>query len=303
MRSTLVHVLLLATTVHASLLSPALADPADARSPSTAPLQARAPAAAAPRVEVVDEATRPLPSFFKGGRRFVLGAPGERYAVRIVNPTAGRVEAVVSIDGLDAIDGRPAGVYKRGYLVPAFGEITIEGWRTSLDAVAAFRFSSVRASYAALTGHDRNVGVIGAAFFRERPRPAWSTSGAEPPRSAPAAERPSSAPPAGRPAARSADAQPAPPSGEEARAAADTEARPGLGTEFGERRDSYADEAPFERASARPDFVTELRYDDRDGLLARGIRVPPRDARDEENALRDRAEPFPVSRFARPPSP
>ena len=62
-----------------------------------------------------------------------------------------RVEAVVSVDGLDAVDGKPASVGKRGYMIPAFGDVTIDGWRTSLSTVAAFRFSSVRDSYAART--------------------------------------------------------------------------------------------------------------------------------------------------------
>jgi hypothetical protein len=34
--------------------------------------------------------------------------------------------------------------------------------------VAAFRFAKVRHSYAAARGDDRNVGVIGLAFFAER---------------------------------------------------------------------------------------------------------------------------------------
>jgi hypothetical protein len=36
-----------------------------------------------------------------------------------------------------------------------------------MDEVAAFRFGSVGGSYAAQKGDDRNVGVIGVAFFEE----------------------------------------------------------------------------------------------------------------------------------------
>jgi hypothetical protein len=60
-------------------------------------------------------------------------------------------------------------------------------------------------------------------------------------------------------------------------------------------------EVAFVRARTTPDFVAELRYDDRDGLASRGIPVLPRDAREVENELRDRAEPFPTARFAQPP--
>jgi hypothetical protein len=95
----------------------------------------------------------------------------------IRNRTQNRLELVVSVDGLDVIDGRPASFSKRGYLVDPQGELEIDGFRQSMDTVAAFRFGSVRGSYASQkTGDSRNVGVIGLAVFHERgtnPAP-WS---------------------------------------------------------------------------------------------------------------------------------
>ena len=270
----LAPLVVLATVACTSLGPSALADPPD---PRAAPYAA--PAVAGPRVEVVGDDMRTLPTFMHAGRRFVLGSVGERYSIRVVNPTPVRVEAVVSIDGLDAMDGRPASLAKRGYLIPAYGDVTIDGWRTSLEKVAAFRFSSVRASYAARTRHDQNVGVIGVAWFREHAeRAVVARQAAKASRSAPASA----------------------PAAEGAPSAAD-EARAGLGTEFGESHESSVTEVAFERASAAPDGVAELRYDDRDGLEARGIRVVPRTARDDENDRRDHAEAFPDSRFAQPP--
>jgi hypothetical protein len=254
------------------------------------------PAAPVPRIELVDEGAQALPSYDQGGRRYVLGQMGQRYQVHVVNPTGTRVEAVVSVDGLDAVDGHPGNVNKRGYIVPAYGEVTIDGFRTSLDMVAAFRFASVRDSYAARTRHARNVGVVGVAFFRERPPP---VARFEP--------RPLHTPPASPPvddaaegAPRAAAAAPAP---AERSASGAATSRPGLGTQFGEARVSHVEETTFVRASASPSSVAELRYDDRDGLLSRGIQVDPpaRDPRDAENELRDTAQPFPESRFAQPP--
>lgn len=43
-----------------------------------------------------------------------------------------------------------------------------EGFRTSDQDIAAFRFGAVAESYAAQTSGDQNVGVIGLAFFAER---------------------------------------------------------------------------------------------------------------------------------------
>jgi hypothetical protein len=255
-------------------------------------------------MEVVDESASRLPTFYQGGRQFVLGTMGDRYQVRVVNPTSSRIEAVVSVDGLDAVDGRPASLSKRGYIIPAYGDVVIDGFRTSLDAVAAFRFSSVRDSYAAKTRHARNVGVIGVAFFRERPPPVVRR--VPPPAYAPA-------PPMKRamPEAAPAPQEEAESRGSQGGAAADraaeppapaAAARPGLGTQFGESRESHVVETTFVRAAASPDVLSEIRYDDRDGLLSRGIDLsPPRDPRDAENALRDTAQAFPQSRFAQPP--
>jgi hypothetical protein len=235
-----------------------------------------------PRFEVVGESSSALPAFFTPqGQRFVLGALGQRYRIHIVNPTPARVEAVVSVDGLDAVDGKPATLTKRGYIVPAFGDVTVDGWRTSLDTVAAFRFSSVRDSYASRTQTDRNVGVIGVAFFRENPPPpppppiAWA-----PPGAARAAPAPSAA---GGAASKSADAA-------------------GLGTRFGESHDSRVVETSFVRADAGPMTLAQVRYDDREGLLARGIALPPADGgRWADLQRRDSAQPFADSRFAEPP--
>jgi hypothetical protein len=59
-------------------------------------------------------------------------------------------------------------VRKRGYIVPPHGDVRIEGFRTSLDNVATFRFSSVDGSYAGKKGKTRNVGVIAVAIFEEQ---------------------------------------------------------------------------------------------------------------------------------------
>jgi hypothetical protein len=252
--------------------------PPTAAADESAPIRAwRPPVVSTPRVDVVDDGLQPLPTFSHEGRRFLLGTMGQRYRIHLVNPTAARVEAVISVDGLDVLDGKPANLAKRGYVLPAFADVTIDGWRTSMDTVAAFRFATVRDSYAARTSTDRNVGVIGVAFFRERPpvvvhaQPPVATRGSE------------------------AQGAPAP------RSAAAADGRMGLGTRFGESHESSVTETTFVRADPTPMATAELRYDDRAGLLARGILVPSPDARRAENDRRDDARPFPDTRFAQAP--
>jgi hypothetical protein len=136
--------------------------------PSPAPLAATPPVMARPvyipqptgpyRVRVVDERSHDLPRCSKDGRSYVMGTVGSRYSVIVSNPTGQRVEAVVSVDGLDAMDGHPANyVTKRGYILAPYGDMTIDGFRTSYEEVATFRFSSVADSYAGRRGHRRRV--------------------------------------------------------------------------------------------------------------------------------------------------
>ncbi len=300
MRTALAFPVVLAAALSTIHCSPPQAD-APPPCAAGAPVQRCATPAPMPHLEVVDDGDWSLPTYTQSGRRYLLGESGARYRIRIVNPTGARIEAVVSIDGLDAVDGRPASLAKRGYVVPAYGDVVVDGWRTSLDAVAAFRFSSVHDSYAGRTGHARNVGVIGAAFFRERPAPRPVTVWQAPPPPAaedvPSRSRASSAP---ADAANGAGGSAAPKAAPAPAAAAD-EPRSGLGTQFGEAQESHVEETTFVRGDPRPTRVEEIRYDDRAGLLSRGIDLAPPDPRASENALRDSAEAFPQSRFAQPP--
>ncbi|HMY15927.1 MAG TPA: hypothetical protein PKA58_06340 [Polyangium sp.] len=236
------------------------------------------------QAELIDDNLAALPTFLHNGKKFVMGTMGQRYRIRVTNPTAQRVEAVVSVDGLDAIDGQTASTSKRGYVVPAFGSVTIDGFRTSMDSVAAFRFTSVSDSFAGRTAQDRNVGVIGVAIFKEkveepieiaRPRAAAPSTRSD---SAGAAESRSSA------AKKPTD-------------------RPGLGTQFGEQRESRVRQTTFIRESSSPSSLLEMRYNDKAGLRAMGITIPePQPIEEDDIDLRNSATPFPADRrFAQPP--
>jgi len=131
---------------------------------AVAPAKVRAPY----DVQVIRESGETAPTYAHRDRYYVAGNSGERYIVRITNPTANRIEAVVSVDGLDVVDGEAGDLRKRGYVVPPYGETRIEGFRTSHEDVATFRFSSVKDSYAGKKGAARNVGVIAVALFEEQ---------------------------------------------------------------------------------------------------------------------------------------
>jgi hypothetical protein len=118
-------------------------------------------------VSIRDEAGEPLLAERLGDRLYVVGQAGQRYTITLSNHTAHRFEAVVTVDGLDVINGRPGSLQNRGYVLMPYATVEIDGFRQSMEAVAAFRFGKVSDSYAAQTGNARNVGVIGCAFFAE----------------------------------------------------------------------------------------------------------------------------------------
>jgi hypothetical protein len=103
------------------------------------------------------------------GRIYVVGEAGRRYQIVVRNNGENRVEAVLSVDGLDVMDGRRASFKKGGYILRPHERLVVDGFRQSMDKVAAFRFGSVRESYAHQKYHNSsNVGVIGIAVFDER---------------------------------------------------------------------------------------------------------------------------------------
>ncbi len=339
----------LSVLVLGAACSPAYADRI-ALEPAAKPVAVPAPVESPYDVDLIGEDGDVLDTYQHRGKFYVLGSAGERYSIRVTNPTNQRVEAVLSVDGLDVIDGETADfVHKRGYVVPAGGELRVDGFRVSTSHVATFRFSSVKNSYAGRKGKARNVGVIGVAIFAEKAHPEvilpapvrerrhvhWDepdeeydlrgdadlggsvgqTADKTAERSeaeAPAAEPPASGSArgtAGSSVSRRAPNKPAPPRGryrptETKRdcCGARPKDRPGLGTEFGERRYSAVSYTRFERANeTRPTALAEFRYNDRQGLLALGIRLPPLvDA--DEISTRETADPFPGSNFSSPPT-
>ena len=230
------------------------------------------------------------------GSLYVAGQNGARYNLRLKNNTGERVEAVVTVDGRDVVSGQ-LGNYKsqRGYVIEPYGSVAIEGFRQSLQQVAAFRFTDIGNSYSARRGSPQHVGVIGVAVFKEhqprfRPRP----------QPTPIATRPYYEPYGGDAGgydykrsessnAPAADAAPAAPphSGGAGRSAYDYDDEVAeksiaphrsnrLGTEYGETTYSSVREVSFTRThSRRPDSLLTVYYDSLDGLRARGVPVDP----------------------------
>jgi hypothetical protein len=134
-----------------------------------------APAATLISVGLKDQSGRFLPGLIVGDRWFVIGEEGRRYSIVVRNKTNLRLEIVLSVDGLDVLDGRKASVRKAGYVMAPKSQLKVEGFRQSTEAVAAFRFGPVRESYAAEKYRNtQNVGVVGVAVFNEFGTNPWT---------------------------------------------------------------------------------------------------------------------------------
>ena len=239
-------------------------------------------------IELVDrDRNEALTIYPHRGATWVAGRPGSRYAVRMTNRSAGRVLVVLSIDGVNAVSGDTASVAQTGYVLAPYQTTEITGWRKSLTEAAAFYFTALPDSYAARTDRPDNVGVIGAAVFRERERvvrqrplqapdtDAASRIGSERERRADSA-----APPAAEAQGNDKSAAAAPsgrlsgaPAFKSERALRDER----LGTGHGEREYAPTTQTTFERASDRPADIVRLRYDSYANLLALGV-IRPRHA-------------------------
>lgn len=191
------------------------------------------------------------------GHDWIAGEPGHRYGVRLTNTSGGRVLVVLSIDGVNAITGQTAHPSQAGYVLDPWQSVHVAGWRKSLDDVAQFVFTDLPDSYAARTGRPENVGVIGIAVFEEAAGRSRDPVPFHDPRGEPADRR-----------HRHAAAQ-APASAAES--ARHDEAGQRLGTGHGDREWAPATRTGFVRATRVPAQVSQLRYDNRRTLVARGI--------------------------------
>lgn len=254
-------------------------------------------------LELVDTAGRPLQTYYHRGTTYVLGHYGERYNVRVVNRSGQRIEAVVTVDGRDAINGSDGRYSNRGYIVDPYGSVTIEGFRQSHNNVAAFRFTSPGDSYAGRRGSTRNVGVVGLAIFTEqhRPRPQpiavphrphWGMRDSKADDMAGVGTAGGGVAPSGDVAAAEAAPSPRAAKSKGYGRATRRQTSNNIGTQYGESVYSNVVEVEFRRASSSPARVLSLRYDDVNGLRAKGVIV--------DSYYSGTPNPFP-NQFAPPP--
>lgn len=107
------------------------------------------------------------------GRRYFEAQRGEEYALRIRNHTGRRVAVLVSVDGLNAVNGLRSSLASSEpmYVLDPWQVTVVRGWRTSLEHVREFVFVDEQRSYASRTGQENgDLGWIRVLAFEEQPR-------------------------------------------------------------------------------------------------------------------------------------
>jgi hypothetical protein len=109
-------------------------------------------------------------------RRYFQALRGRNYALRVHNRTDRRVGVLISVDGLNVVNGERSNLRRNEsmYVLDPFETATIRGWRTSLDEVRRFVFVDEQRSYAERTGQaNGDMGWIRVLAFEERRPMSW----------------------------------------------------------------------------------------------------------------------------------
>lgn len=112
---------------------------------------------------------RPVRVLPFNGKMYIEARYDSEYEIKIRNDNYHRVMAVISVDGLSVIDGKPASKDGVGYVLNGYSSASIKGFRKDQDTVGAFKFTKKRKGYAKeVTGSAENSGVIAIAVFAEK---------------------------------------------------------------------------------------------------------------------------------------
>lgn len=122
-------------------------------------------------VEII-QAGRILRAISHNSQTYLEAPPEGEYEIRLTNTSPKRRCAVVSVDGINVIDGKDAGINGSGYVLGAWQSLNIKGFLRSNSECARFTFTASDGSYAAATGRGtKNTGIIGVAVFDEKEKP------------------------------------------------------------------------------------------------------------------------------------
>ena len=114
---------------------------------------------------------KPIKKYAHSGRVFIQSNHQTQYSIRIKNNGWSRRLFVVSVDGINVVNGQAGGASKTGYVLNGQESMEIKGFRTDNATEHPFKFSSKKRSYAKkfqqTNGDTSNCGVIGLTVYDE----------------------------------------------------------------------------------------------------------------------------------------
>jgi hypothetical protein len=115
---------------------------------------------------------KPVKKYSHKGQTYIQANKGSAYSIRVKNHSSNRRLFVVSVDGINVLDGKAAGGDKAGYVINGYCAYDVAGFRTSNEEVHPFKFNDKQKSYAAKSdetnGDVSNCGVIGVRVYEEK---------------------------------------------------------------------------------------------------------------------------------------
>lgn len=113
---------------------------------------------------------RSMREFTHESKNYVESREGTQYSVRLTNNTGGRVLAVLSVDGVNAISGKPTSddPSEAGYVLGAGEAHVIKGYRVDENTAANFKFVKREGSYATEKAEGQGNGVIAVRVWEEK---------------------------------------------------------------------------------------------------------------------------------------
>lgn len=116
---------------------------------------------------------KPVRQYSHQGKLFIESKNSTEYSIRLRNNSWTRKKFVVSVDGINVIDGELGDEKGIGYVLHGLSSYEIKGFRVSNDTVNAFKFTNNKEeSYAAKSdvtqGDTKNCGVIGVMVYEEK---------------------------------------------------------------------------------------------------------------------------------------
>lgn len=99
---------------------------------------------------------------------WIVGELNKEYKIQLINNCDQNIMAILSVDGLNTLNGQRANFNSPGYLLGPKEKIIINGWQKSKNKIASFYFTYPENSYANKSNNNFNLGIIGVAFFNEK---------------------------------------------------------------------------------------------------------------------------------------